>query len=195
LLLIAIAGCIAWYAVSRAEFARDVSVLQWMGQRAGHAAHTSIVLCGVVLSLIFFDEKKKWSISRRFLFAGFFAIAATIAARVLRPYYTISKIYATPSWCLYSVLSCIVLYCFLYWLIDRKGTQKWTLFFQPAASNPLLIYILPGIVMFVQELFHIYFTPASWHNGLPGIAWSACFAVMMMLLVMLLNKMKIRLHL
>ncbi len=195
LLLITIAVCITWYAISRGDMAKDSSVLQWMSARAGHASHTGIVLCGIVLSLIFFDEKKTLKINYRFLFAGLFAVIAFIAGYCLRPYYTISKIYATPTWCLYSVASCIVLYSFLYWLTDIMKNDRWTNFFQPAASNALLVYILPGIIMYLQIVFGLYFMPEQFHQGLLGITWSACFAVLMMLLAIGLNKLKIRLQL
>lgn len=195
LLLIAIAACIAWYAISRSDMSKDSEVLQWMSARAGHAAHTSIVLCGVVLSLLFFDKGLDKKINSRFLYAILFALAAGIAGYLLRPYYTISKIYATPSWCLYSAAICIVLYSFLYWLIDINKIESWTGFFQPAASNPLLVYILPGIIMYLQIAFNLYFMPPSFHTGLLGIIWSVCFAVFVMWLAMGLNKLKIRLHL
>lgn len=195
LLLIAIAVCISWYVVSRSDMAEGSAILQWMSARAGHASHTSIVLCGIVLSLLFFDEGINKKIKWRFVYAGLFALATAIAGYLLRPYYSISKIYASPSWCLYSVAICVVLYSFLYWLTDIKKADKWTGFFQPAASNPLLVYILPGIIMYLQIVFGLYFMPAKFHEDLLGIIWSACFAVLMMWLAMGLNKLKIRLHL
>jgi heparan-alpha-glucosaminide N-acetyltransferase len=193
--LIAIAVCIAWYAVSRSGMAKSSMILHWMSGKAGHAVHTSIVLFGIVLSLLFFDEKNKLKIKSRFACAGLLSLAAFITGYLLRPYYAISKIYATPTWALYSVSACILIYSFLYWLIDIKKLEKWTWFFQPAASNSLLVYILPGIIMFLQIEFNLYFMPAKFHEGLLGVIWSACFAVLVMWLAMGLNKLKIRLHL
>src|SRR5436190_1336679 len=139
LLLLGIAVCIAWYTISRSDTMKEIAVWQWMAQRSGHAAHTSIVLCGIVLSLLFFDQGITKRINLRFAYAGLFALAAMMAGYLLRPYYTISKIYATPTWCLYSVAICTVLFSLLYWLTDVKKWDRWTGFFQPAASNPLLV--------------------------------------------------------
>jgi len=194
-LLLAIAICIAWYTISRSDTAKDNTVLQWMAARSGHAAHTSIVLCGIVLSLVFFDKDAIKKIYWRFIAACLFALAAAIAGYLLRPYYAISKIYATPTWCLYSVVICCVLFSILYWLTDILKFNKWVSFFQPAAANPLLVYILPAIIMYLQIWLGLYFMPAEFHQGILGIAWSVCYAVIIMFLAMGLNKLNIKLQL
>lgn len=195
LLIAAIAFCTAWYALSRGDAASDNNVLQWMAGWSGHAAHTSIVLAGIVLSLVFFEKNIIHRIYTRFVFASLFALAAAIAGYMLRPYFGISKIYATPTWCLYCIAICTVLYSVLYWLTDVLKNNKWTGFFQPAASNALLVYILPAIVMNLQIVFGLYFMPAAFHQGILGIAWSAFYAVIIMVLAIGLNRVKIRLQL
>jgi hypothetical protein len=146
-------------------------------------------------ALLFFDKGIIKKIYRRFKAACLFALATAIAGYLLRPYYAISKIYATPTWCLYSVAICTILYSILYWLTDILKYDKWTVFFQPAASNPLLVYILPGIIMYLQIWLGLYFMPVEFHEGIPGIAWSVCYAVIIMILTMGLNKLKIKLQL
>ncbi|MGZ8553512.1 MAG: DUF5009 domain-containing protein [Chitinophagaceae bacterium] len=194
-LLLAIAVCIAWYTISRSGGAEDDGVLQWMAARSGHAAHTSIVLCGIVVSLLFFDRDIIKKIYWRFIAACLFALSAAIAGYFIRPYYGISKIYATPTWGLYCVAICTMLYSILYWLTDILKFDKWTVFFQPAASNPLLVYILPAIIMYLQISLGLYFMPAEFHQGVLGIAWSVCYAVIIMFMARGLNKLKIKLQL
>ncbi|MGZ8509469.1 MAG: DUF5009 domain-containing protein [Chitinophagaceae bacterium] len=194
-LLLAIAVCIAWYTISRSGGAEDEGVLQWMAARSGHAAHTSIVLCGIVVSLLFFDRDIIKKIYWRFIAACLFALSAAIAGYFIRPYYGISKIYATPTWGLYCVAICTMLYSILYWLTDILKFDKWTVFFQPAASNPLLVYILPAIIMYLQIALGLYLMPAEFHQGILGIAWSICYAVIIMFIAMGLNKLKIKLQL
>ena len=48
---------------------------------------------------------------------------------------------------------------FLYWLIDKKRIMRWTNFFKPAASNPLLTYIIPDIIYYVTALMGIVIVP------------------------------------
>jgi len=194
-LLFAIAICITWYCIGRSGIAKGSAVLEWMSSTSGHAAHTSIVLCGIVLSVLFFDERIAKSVQRRFLYAGLFALACFVSGYLIRPYYFISKIHATPTWCLYCSAICIAVFSILYWFTDIKKRYKWTAFFQPAASNALLVYILPNIIYYTQALFGWHFMPAIFHQGLLGIAWSALYAVAMMLLAFGLNKLKVRLQL
>ena len=194
-LLFAIAICITWYCIGRSGIAKGSAVLEWMSSTSGHAAHTSIVLCGIVLSVLFFDERIAKSVQRRFLYAGLFALACFVSGYLIRPYYFISKIHATPTWCLCCSAICIAVFSILYWFTDIKKRYKWTGFFQPAASNALLVYILPNIIYYTQALFGWHFMPAIFHQGLLGIAWSALYAVAIMLLAFGLNKLKIRLQL
>jgi heparan-alpha-glucosaminide N-acetyltransferase len=117
------------------------------------------------------------------------------AGYLLRPYFQISKIYATPTWCLYSAAFCTLIFSFLYWLIDGKKILGWTNFFKPAASNPLLTYIIPDIIYYLTALLGIVIVPHFVRSGWPGIVWSAFFAIAVMGIVILLNKMKLKLQL
>ena len=90
---------------------------------------------------------------------------------------------------------CSIIFCSLYWLIDIKKMQGWTNFFKPAASNPLLTYIIPDIIYYLTALLSISLWPESLSYGIPGICFSLFFAVAVMGVVILLNKMHLRLQL
>jgi len=190
-IMLMIAVCIGYYILCKQPFMGEWS---WLTSQAGHAAHTAIVLSGMLLTLFYFDEdlglKGSKLVSR---VTGYFALLL-IAGMLLRPAYKLSKIQATPSWCLYSSAICVAIFSLLYFLIDVKQVSKWTAFFRPAGSNPLLTYILPDIVFYGMLLAGISL-PAVLGEGLPGIAWCAFFAVIMLFLVKGLNKLGIRLQL
>lgn len=194
LVLSALAVCILFYITGKSGEAEKSSVVAWMSGQTGHAIHTAIALCGIIVSLIFFDQQKKQSERNRFLLAIVFAGILFGVGYILRPSYTISKIYATPTWALYSAAACSFIFAFLYWLIDLRKVSGWTAFFNPAASNPLLTYIIPFIVSAVLQLLHIHW-PDVFYQGVAGIIWSAVYAVMVMAVVIGLNKLKIRLQL
>ena len=195
LLTMMIAICVAFYAIGTLAVIEESAWLHWISAQKGNAAHTSIVLCGIVVTLIFFDEAKKNPDRIRFLEGIIFTALLFASGYFLRSWFKISKIYATPPWCLFSAGFCTLLFMFLYWLIDKTRIQKWTNFFKPAASNPLLTYIIPDIIYFLTALLGISLFPVHLKYGMPGILWSAFFAVAVMGIVILLNKMKLRLQL
>lgn len=192
-IMLMIAVCIGYYILCKQPF-MQMDQWGWLTSQAGHAAHTAIVLSGMLLTLFYFDEdlglKGSKLVSR---VTGYFALLL-IAGVMLRPTYKLSKIQATPSWCLYCSAICVAIFSLLYFLIDVKQVSKWTAFFRPAGSNPLLTYILPDIVFYGMLLAGISL-PAVLGEGLPGIAWCAFFAVIMLFLVKGLNKLGIRLQL
>jgi hypothetical protein len=195
LLAILIAVCVTVYALGSMQSLKDSNWLWWISVQKGNAAHTSITLCGLVLTLIFFDEGKMINTRNRFLQAFVFTLLLFIVGYFLRPYFKISKIYATPTWCLYSAGFCCIVFAFLYWLIDIKKIQRWTNFFKPAGSNPLLTYIIPDIIYYLTGFFAISLFPDSLRYGWIGTIWSAFFAVAVMGIVIVLNRMKLKLQL
>ena len=190
-LLIFIIICTVYYALGKYVTSPDI---HWLFSQGGHAIHTALVLCGIVLSLIFFDKSNVVKVSQRFIRAFAFTLTLLVAGFILRPYFTISKIYATPTWAFYSAAACCIIFCFLYWLIDLKHISSWTKLIKPAASNPLLTYIIPYFVYAIMPLIGISW-PEIFHQGVYGMVWSLVFAIAVMSFVILLNKMKIRLQL
>ncbi|MEP6750670.1 MAG: DUF5009 domain-containing protein, partial [Bacteroidota bacterium] len=195
LLLTMVILCTAFYIISKQSFVQDNDNLHWMGSQAGNAAHTSVMLCGAVLSQIFFTKKTTAAIGTRFIWAGLFMAALFSAGYIIRPYYKISKIYATPTWCLYSAGFCVIIFSLLYWLTDLKGKKKWTGFFKPAATNPLLTYIIPGILFSFFSICRITIFPAQFRYGIYGILWSLFFSVVVMYIAKGFNKLQIRMQL
>lgn len=195
IIFISIAACIGIYALSHSTVTQDINWLQWTHRQSGNAIDTSITLCGVLLSLIFFQMDKQVNESKRFTSALIFTGVLFVTGYTLRPIYKISKIYATPTWTLYSAGFCFIIFIFLYWLIDKKHINKWTTFFKPAAANPLLTYIIPDIIYFLTAWLGFSLFPDSLRYGLAGMLWSAFYAVAVMVIVIFLNKMKIKLQL
>lgn len=159
---------------------------------AGHLTHAALVASGIIISLLFFDRKTPLKINWGVI--GF-AILFFVVAYLLRPYYGISKIKGTPSWAMFSACICTVLFYFLYWLIEIKKQTKWSNFFMPAASNPLLIYIIPGIIYYFTLALNIHIIPDYFREGIYGILWSLVFSTIMLLVMKICNKYKIQLHL
>ena len=169
-----------------------LSNLPWFKFIAGHLTHAALVSAGVIISLLFFDRKTQQKINWTVI--GF-AILFFAIGYFLRPYFGISKIKGTPSWTMFSAGICTVLFYFLYWLMEVKKQTKWSAFFRPAAANPLLIYILPGVIYYFCKALGFHIVPGYFRVGVPGIIWSLVFSTIMLFVMKVCNKYKIQLHL
>ncbi|MCK7538728.1 MAG: hypothetical protein MZV63_51135 [Marinilabiliales bacterium] len=83
-------------------------------------------------------------------------VLSLIAGFVLRNWFIISKIQATPSWGLICNGISMMLFALLYWIIDIKKQMKWTLIFKPAGENSLTTYLAPDIIYYL-----------IWSTGIP----------------------------
>lgn len=193
-IIIGIIACTAFFAVTKSYLSEEFEWLNWLSGQAGNATHTSIMLCGLLLSCIFFHGKAR-SGKTKYLYAIIFTGALFIAGYLLRPDFKISKIYATPSWGLYSAGICCIVYILLHWLMDEKGITRWARFLEPAAVSPLLTYLIPGILFSFFSLTQITIWPSSWRSGLAGIVWSLLFSLFVLFIAKALQRARIRLQL
>ncbi|WP_264553801.1 DUF5009 domain-containing protein [Flavobacterium sp. N2038] len=171
------------------SFVRNIS---WLSFIAGHLTHAALASAGIIISLLFFDRKIESKINWPVI--GFIILFFAVGF-FLRPYFGISKIHGTPSWTMLSAGICTILFYFLYWLMEIKKQTKWSEFFMPAAANPLLIYILPGVIYYFNLAFNIHIIPDYFREGVPGIIWSLVFSTIMLLVMKICNRFKIQLHL
>jgi len=191
-LLAAIALCIGYYALHRLPGLGPLASA--LLSQDAHAAHGAIVLCGMVCAQIFFDARRNAAVRQRFAEALLFAAALALVGATLRPAFGISKIYATPSWCLYCAAICVLLFSALHALIDHRGRNGWLRWVAPAAANPLVTYLLPFIVLALMDLAGLSL-PAPLHQGALGLLWAALYAALIVALVSLLNRRNLRLQL
>lgn len=179
-------------AANAANLTEGLILPEWFRFIAGHLTHASLVTAGILISLLFFDKKIENKINWPVI--GFIVLFFAVGY-LLRPYYGISKIKGTPSWTMFSAGICSILFYFLYWLMEIRKQTKWSEFFMPAAANPLLIYILPGVIYYFNLAFKIEIIPEYCREGIPGIIWSLIFSIIMLYVMKIFNKYKIQLHL
>ena len=175
-LLLATAACIATYALCHAFPATAYPNWSDLTDCGGLVCETSLTLLGVVTSLVFFARPGEIAPLRRFGQAALLALACVAVGAWLRPAYTISKIYASPTWCLYSAAICIALFAALYWLIDLRGHARWTLWLAPVAAQPLVAYLIPFVVVGLEDAFGVAF-PDVLNHGVLGVGFCVVFAL------------------
>lgn len=115
---------------------------------------------------------------------------------ILRNWFIISKIMATPSWGMICSGISFLVFALIYWLADVKGLKKWASFVRPAGRHSLTTYLAPDI------LYH-----AIWMSSVPILIYkqsseplivitgSIVWALLMAGLTALLAKVNIRLKL
>lgn len=181
-LLFCVGLCVAYFIAHRTPAILAQPFLNFLFSQDAHFSHTAIVLSGCVTAMIFFDERKLRSASARFLMAFSFALLLALAATALRAEFKISKIYATPSWALYSAGLCVVIFAVLYSWIDLSKRDLLPGLLGPVAANPLVAYLIPFMVGAMMQLAG-WAPPKTLHSGALGIIYGVGFSLLVALLV------------
>jgi heparan-alpha-glucosaminide N-acetyltransferase len=154
-------------------------------------AHASLVMAGIVASTFFLGSDSGRTFKEKAARALGYAAVLFAAGWLLTPF-GISKIRATPTWCLYCAGTCTLIFLALYWIADVRHVTKWASFVKPAGSNTLLTYLLPDF--FYLLLGSYYFT--SWaEQGWPGVVRSLAFTAFILGWAAVMTRWKIRLQL
>ncbi|MBV6319513.1 DUF5009 domain-containing protein [Duganella violaceipulchra] len=185
-LALAVVACVLWFMVSHAMDGNEVIAM--------HATHASIVLCGALCVLLFFDGARGAGGTPRLAAGVVLALVLALLAWLLHHFYPISKIGATPPWALYCAALCSALFVLLYWLIEMRRFTRWTALVQPAAANPLVTYLLPVVLATLMGYLHLRWWPVLMHGG-AAIAFALLFSSVVMALVAVLNTCNLKLKL
>jgi predicted acyltransferase len=160
----------------------------------GNGAMASLVMAGIVTSSIFLDEGRISGPARKMRVGLLMAILAFAGGWFLRPL-GISKIRATPTWALWTVAACCLLFTALYWLCDVKKRTGWAWLVRPAGSNTLLTYLIPDIYYFLVALTGTAYLQEHWNRGWPGVIRAAVFTVAMLLVAHAATRARLRMQL
>ena len=125
-----------------------------------------------------------------------FGIVSLIGGFILRKWFIISKIQATPSWGMICNGISLLLFALLYWIMDVKKQVKWAFFLKPAGENSLTTYIAPDIIYY---LIWISGAPILFYKHSPeplvviagSIVWSLAMVGLTALLVRFGIKLKL----
>ncbi len=147
------------------------------------------LLAGVIIKKMPAEEYKKIIL----IFIGL-GVLCLILGFVLRNWFIISKIRATPSWGMICTGISFLVFIFLYWIVDIKKKSGWAAVVNPAGKYSLTTYLAPDI------LYHLI-----WMTGIPiliykqspeplvVVAGSIVWALLMVGLTALLARLKITL--
>lgn len=153
-----------------------------------------IVLSGLLGGLII---KKIPSVEFRKVILFFIGLGVLFLSGgfILRNWFILSKIQATPSWAMVCNGISFLLFIILYWIVDVKDRKKWASFLQPAGENSLTTYLAPDILYYLIWSFGLpvlIYKQSS--EPLVVVAGSLVWALLMVGLTALLARLNIKLR-
>ena len=149
------------------------------------------LLGGLILRKLTSTETK--NIIPVFIALGVFCL---VSGFILRHWFIISKIKATPSWGMICNGISFLLYIIIYWIVDIKGKKTWAISVKPAGEHSLTTYLAPDILyhlIWMTNLPILIYKQSSspWIVVAGSIIWALAMAGLTALLVRFNIKLKI----
>jgi heparan-alpha-glucosaminide N-acetyltransferase len=159
-------------------------------------SHAAIVTAGMLAGTVFLPGSDDADPRRRIRFLAVLGTALVLAGYVLRPLHGFSKIYGTESYCLATAGICCLLFLFFYIGLDVLKGRKAARFLVPAGRNPLLAYLLPGLIGNAAGLLGTLLRadidrllwPLAGTGGLPGMLNAVVMTGLVLLLTAVLTR-------
>ncbi len=154
-----------------------------------------IVLTGMLAGVLLrrMKESGHERILLLFLTLGFVSLAAGF---LLRKWFIISKIMATPSWGMICNGISFLVFAGIYWLADVRGLTRWAGFVRPAGKHSLTTYLAPDILyhgIWMTSIPILIYKQSS--EPLVAVIGSIVWALLMAGLTALLARVHIKLKL
>jgi len=171
------------------DFLSGIKKYIWI---VGDGSMPAFTMAGVTASVIYMKLKDKATINQFLLIIAGLAIIMFVFGFGTRPLWGISKIRATPAWI--GICSGISFLCFglLYIFIDIRKGKKWFTIIDPAGTSTLTCYLLPYYWYSVLALTG-FSLPLSFRTGGIGLIKSLLFALVIVQITGLLEKVHIKL--
>ena len=154
----------------------------------------AVTMAGIVASTIFLDQARGWKPVRRIGLGLGFAAGALVLGWLLVPL-GISKNRGTPTWSLWSIAACALVFSGLYWLCDVRKQTGWAAPVRAAGANTLLTYLLPDVYVYTAALFGFSGWLLRWNHGWSGVLRAVLFTAAMLALSTGLTRARVRMQL
>ena len=159
----------------------------------GNGSMPAFTIGGVVASVIYTKLNKENSINRFILVMFLLGVIMLIFGFGTRPLWGISKIRATPAWVGICTGISFLAFGFLYALVDVFKKRNWFTIIDAAGTSTLTCYLIPYYWYAILALLG-FSLPAALRTGGIGIIKSVIFALIIVQITGLLEKLKIKLR-
>lgn len=155
--------------------------LAWIGQYVdiGNAlgAHAAICVAGCTLGTILLRSSEMRCHRERIKWGLVFAAGLFIGGLATDTFAGINKIFATPTWCLWSASAVVLVWVALYCVMDVKKFQAWAIVVRPAGANPLIAYLLHPIIIWIVSIAGISFLTSYKSSESASVAMLGSFGM------------------
>ena len=163
----------------------------WHNPIPGGGAFQGFAFAGIAASLLF-DRVTNTGKSQKlpFLYIGA-GVLLVIAGFLLRNFFIISKIQATPTWVFLCNGIAFGFLAIIYFIVELKGKASWFDLIKPAGTSTLTCYLIPYVYYSVATF--AFTLPLFLKTGAVGLLKSFVYAMIIIGITALLGKLKIKL--
>lgn len=155
---------------------------------------TGLTMGGVLTTLIFQHFRNNGDNKTMTLVLITLAVLLIVSSVIVRPYWGLAKLGATPAWLFlcsaFTILAFILIYC----LADVKRKANWFSAIKPAGTDTLLCYLIPYFVYAAIPKLGIHLPEVVLVGGI-GLLKSFLFALLCVAITGGLNRIGVRLKL
>ncbi|TAJ08170.1 DUF5009 domain-containing protein [Marinilabiliaceae bacterium JC017] len=160
----------------------------------GKGAFSAMVIAGVWTSLIMRRYMATENLRKMFVTWLGAGLLFLILGFITRSLWGISKNDATPSWIYICLAIGLVVFTFIFWLVDVKKRKNWAHVLEPAGNNTLTTYLIPNLVYY--SIWYCGVSYPDWLNqGVAGLFRSIVFVYVILVVSGLLTRFHVRLKL
>lgn len=168
----------------------------WLGFFGGvvisNGALHGFTMAGIIVSLLFNQYGSAAQLKKLLAILAGAGVILLLAGLVSRHFWIISKITSTPTWVFLCTGISVLLYIFLYWLVEMKGKERWFGIIKPAGTATLTCYLVPYLLYSLFWLWSISFPDVIRTYPL-GLLKSLAFALVVIGITALLGKIHVKL--
>ena len=157
----------------------------------GGGAFQGFAFAGIAASLLLdraTDPEKRKKLPLSYIGTG---ILLLIGGLVLRNFFIISKIQATPSWVFLCNAIAFGFFALIYFVVDLKGKASWFDLIKPAGTSTLTCYLIPYV--YYSLATYAFTLPVFLKTGIIGLGKSMVYALIIIGITALLGKVKVKL--
>ncbi len=172
------------------EFLTPIKKYIWI---VGSGSMPAFTMGGVVASVIYIKLSKENNLKQFLIAMAVLGAIMLIFGLVTRPMWGISKIRATPAWVGICTGISFLLFGLLYVIVDVWKKRNWFSIIDAAGTSTLTCYLIPYYWYAITALLG-FSLPIALRTGGIGILKSILFALIIVQITGVLEKMKIKLR-